>query len=100
MQKKLKLFCNSYFWGGPFSDFRKKAVALRFNYYDAMTPKQSLIWEKSDKNFSNENYAKLINYLSKMKELDQIVLLKGLFNKTAPLFEKWALEQGRMTCEG
>ena len=28
---------------------------------------------------SNENYAKLRNYLSKKKELDQIVLQKGLF---------------------
>ena len=35
-----------------------------------------------------------------MKELDQIVLLKGLFNKTVPLFEKWAREQSRMTGEG
>ena len=35
-----------------------------------------------------------------MKELDQIVLLKGLFNKTAPLFEKWAREESRMTGEG
>ena len=28
---------------------------------------------------SNKNYAKLIHYSSKMKELDQIVLQKGLF---------------------
>ena len=34
---------------------------------------------KSGENISNENYAKLINYLSKMKELDQIVFQKELF---------------------
>ena len=38
-----------------------------------------LIWRKCYKNVSNENYAKLVNYLSKMKELDQIVLQKVLF---------------------
>ena len=36
-----------------------------------------MLREKCDKNISNENYAKL-NYLSKKKELDQIVLQKGL----------------------
>ena len=34
---------------------------------------------KYDKNISNKNYAKLINYLSKVKELDQIVPQKGPF---------------------
>ena len=38
-----------------------------------------LICEKCDKNNSNENYAKLINHLSKMKELYQILLRKRLF---------------------
>ena len=38
-----------------------------------------MIWEKCDKNISNKNYAKLINYSSKMKELGQIVLEKGPF---------------------
>ena len=35
-----------------------------------------LIWRKCYKNITNENYAKLISYLSKMKELDHIVLQK------------------------
>ena len=35
--------------------------------------------EKCDRNIPNKNYAKLRNYLSKMNELDQIVLQKGLF---------------------
>ena len=38
-----------------------------------------LVCKKCDKNISNENYAKLRNCLSKMKELDQIVLQEGLF---------------------
>ena len=38
-----------------------------------------LIWRKCYKNTSNKNYVKLINCLSKMKELDQIVLQKVLF---------------------
>ena len=38
-----------------------------------------LVWEKYDKNILNKNYTKLTNYLSKMKELDQIALQKGLF---------------------
>ena len=33
-----------------------------------------LVLEKCDKNISNKNYAKLISYLSKVKELNQIVL--------------------------
>ena len=37
-----------------------------------------LVSQKTDKNISNEKYAKLRN-LSKIKELDQIVLRKGLF---------------------
>ena len=32
-----------------------------------------MICEKCNKNISNENYAKLRNYLSKIKELDQMV---------------------------
>ena len=35
-----------------------------------------------------------------MKELDQMVLLKGLFSKKAPLFDKWVLGQSRMTGGG
>ena len=52
-----------------------------------------LVCEKCDKNISKENYVKLRNYLSRMKELDQIV---G-HNKRAPLFDKRALEQSRST---
>ena len=36
------------------------------------------MWEKY-KNISNESYAKLMNWLSKMKELDQFFIQKGLF---------------------
>ena len=50
------------------------------------------MWEKCD-NISNENYAKLINYLSKMKELDQIVLQKGLF---ASIKEHLCLTRGHL----
>ena len=35
-----------------------------------------LVCKKCDKNISNENYEKLSNHLSKMKELDRIVLEK------------------------
>ena len=34
---------------------------------------------KCDKNIANKNYANIRNYLSKKKELDQIVLQTGLF---------------------
>ena len=50
------------------------------------------------KNFSNKNCK--INKLFKMKELDKIVLLKGLFNKTAPFFEKRALGQSKTKSGG
>ena len=45
---------------------------------------------KMCKNFSNKNCK--INKLFKMKELDKIVLLKGLFNKTAPFSKKGHLD--------
>ena len=37
------------------------------------------VFEKCDKNISNQNCAKLRSYLSKMKELDQFFFLEGLF---------------------
>ena len=37
------------------------------------------MWEKHDENISNQNYVKLMNFVSKMEELDQIVLQTGLF---------------------
>ena len=35
-----------------------------------------MISEKCNKNISNKNFERLINYLSEMKEMDQIVLQK------------------------
>ena len=35
--------------------------------------------EKCEKNISSKKQAKLRNYISKTKEMDQIVLQKGLF---------------------
>ena len=56
--------------------------------------------QKCDKNISNENYAKLRNSLSKMKELDQFSKKPLHFNKGAPLFDKRALGQSRRTGGG
>ena len=52
-----------------------------------------LVCEKCDKNISKENCVKLRNYLSRMKELDQIV---G-HNERAPLFDKRVLGQSKST---
>ena len=38
-----------------------------------------VVFEKCEKNISSEKQAKLRNYISKTKEMDQIVLQKGLF---------------------
>ena len=49
--------------------------------------------ETYDKNISNENYAKLMNYFSKMKELDQIVLSK---EHSASIKEHRCLTRGHL----
>ena len=53
-------------------------------------------------NILNKSSAKIMNYLSEMKELDQIILQKGLFAsiKKVPLFDKTALGQSRSTGGG
>ena len=56
-----------------------------------------LIWEKY-KNVSNGNYTKLINYLSKMKELNQIIFQKELFASIKGHFWQkgtWTIQKDR-----
>ena len=55
-----------------------------------------LISEKYEKNISNKKYAKLRNYLSKIKELYKIVLQKGLF---ASIKEHLANPKGQVEVE-
>ena len=50
---------------------------------------------KCDKNVSNKTYAKSKNHLSKVKELDQLVL-----QKVAPLLDKRGLGQSQRTSGG
>ena len=47
-----------------------------------------MVYKKCEKNISKENYAKLRNYFSDMKKMDQIALC---FNKRIPSFNKRAL---------